>query len=634
MRQFCCVIVATAAVAILAVPSAPVTRADNGAKVAISWSQLGLSSRVELVGSNQSTDVSVPVPQGVSPTVLTGVIGSVVNATGRVDVLDARGILLGSVAIPADVAAVPFVVDISAAEVSADIAKLSFVIRDNTAHTDSCVQGPAVTLSQLATTYSGHSPSPRTVADFLPGYLDQITIQVGPNPTRDQQQAALALVAKLTHLYRPMPVRIDIDTSPAPVPAAPGALGTQRTISIRDGDQPGFVVENPGSPAAVLAISGRGPDLLRQVELFAADRRFDLSQTPSASVTSATPVLPKSAETLSFGELGMTPQAAVLGTTTLYIGFDAAAFAVGPIDRARIHLIANYTPVTTGDASMLVRSGSAILASRTLDQSGSVNLSADIPPGAIASNVGLALEIRYIPRQQCAALYDRITFAVDPASTIAVSPGTNNRGGFSVLPMAFTPDFDVAVDTPDQIRYAAQVINLMAQQSTIVLAPTVIGLDEAAKRGTGLLVVAPGDKLTQAGMRPPLLTTGADAVDVNGSPVTGIDLNGPLGVIEAFSHNGRMVLAVGYSGDRALVDRSFDYIRGLEGRWSSLSGDVVATGAAGTTVNLTVRAGGPMAAQPASEGWKWWTWFTIALGATVVLAVTLVLVVRWRRAKG
>lgn len=123
-------------------------------------------------------------------------------------------------------------------------------------------------------------------------------------------------------------------------------------------------------------------------------------------------------------------------------------------------------------------------------------------PGAIASNVGLALEIRYIPRQQCAALYDRITFAVDPASTIAVSPGTNNRGGFSVLPMAFTPDFDVAVDTPDQIRYAAQVINLMAQQSTIVLAPTVIGLDEAAKRGTGLLVVAPGDKLTQAGMRP------------------------------------------------------------------------------------------------------------------------------------
>lgn len=94
-----------------------------------------------------------------------------------------------------------------------------------------------------------------------------------------------------------------------------------------------------------------------------------------------------------------------------------------------------------------------------------------------------------------------------------------------------------------------------------------------------------------------------------------------------------MVLAVGYSGDRALVDRSFDYIRGLEGRWSSLSGDVVATGAAGTTVNLTVRAGGRW--QPTRQrGWKWWTWFTIALGATVVLAVTLVLVVRWRRAKG
>ena len=49
------------------------------------------------VGANQRNDVAVPVPQGVVPTVLTGQIGSVVNAvTGRVDVLDSRGVFLGS----------------------------------------------------------------------------------------------------------------------------------------------------------------------------------------------------------------------------------------------------------------------------------------------------------------------------------------------------------------------------------------------------------------------------------------------------------------------------------------------------------------------------------------------------------
>ena len=31
--------------------------------------------------------------------------------------------------------------------------------------------------------------------------------------------------------------------------------------------------------------------------------------------------------------------------------------------------------------------------------------------------------------------------------------------GFAVLPMAFTPEFDVVLDNADQIRHAAQVIN-------------------------------------------------------------------------------------------------------------------------------------------------------------------------------
>jgi hypothetical protein len=40
-----------------------------------------------------------------------------------------------------------------------------------------------------------------------------------------------------------------------------------------------------------------------------------------------------------------------------------------------------------------------------------------------------------------------------------------------------------------------------------------------------------------------------------------------------------MILAVDTSGDPTLLDRSFDHIRGLDGRWGSLAGDVVATGA-------------------------------------------------------
>ena len=106
----------------------------------------------------------------------------------------------------------PFSIDISAAQVTDGRAKLSFVVRDVGTTADTCLRPPALTLSRLATTFSGPTPDPVTVADFLPGYLDSIVIRVGATPSAAQQQAALDLVAKLTRLYRPMPVRIDVTT--------------------------------------------------------------------------------------------------------------------------------------------------------------------------------------------------------------------------------------------------------------------------------------------------------------------------------------------------------------------------------------------------------------------------------------
>lgn len=40
-----------------------------------------------------------------------------------------------------------------------------------------------------------------------------------------------------------------------------------------------------------------------------------------------------------------------------------------------------------------------------------------------------------------------------------------------------------------------------------------------------------------------------------------------------------------------LVDRSIDFIRGANGQWGSLTGDIVATGAQGKSVNLIIDQG-------------------------------------------
>jgi len=612
-------------------PDPVIAEVDPAIPPSIGWSLLGMSDRFDIIGANIPVDQVVPVPNGVQPTLLTGQIGSVANiGAGRVDVLDGRGVVLGSIPVPTDVPALPFEIDLSAAAVVDGQAKLTFVLRDWAQPGDVCNPPGVLTLSQLATRFSGGVPAPVNVAEFLPGYLDEILIHVGPEPTVDQQQAALDLVAELTRIYRPIPVRIGVVTGwPEP---APFGL-TRRVIDLRVADRPGIVLEQPGTKNATLVISGPGPRLVEQVRLF-ADRRYKMAQNHWATTLSAADAPVVTSTLKRFGELGIGGQASVLGTHVLYTGFDVAAFGVGPISGAKVHLLANHTPVVGGEASLLVRVGSSVLASQPLGESGTVDLTFDVPAEAITSNVGIALELRYIPRQQCSPYADRMTFVVDPTSTVDVTPGTVNRGGFPALPMGFAPDFAVAVDQPDRIRFAAQAVNLLGQQTTVTLRPRVRPLDEAVASETGLLLVADPDTLRGTDLAPPVLPESPETSDINGPVQTTVDLAGPLGLVQAFTDHRRSVLAITGSGDWTLVDADFDYIRRLPDRWASLTGDVLATGIAGQTVNLAVVEGGTMAHQPnPGPGWQRWAWLSAGLTAAAVVAAGAVLLQRRRTAK-
>ena len=123
---------------------------------------------------------------------------------------------------------------------------------------------------------------------------------------------------------------------------------------------------------------------------------------------------------------------------------------------------------------MLIRSGSTVLVTQKLDNSGRAGHHRRHPPRGRSRPTSVSRwSFATFRRQECAPLNDRMTFALDAHSTVTVTPGTNNRGGFPVLPMAFTPDFDVALDNPGYIRFAAQAINLMAQQTSVTLRPKV-----------------------------------------------------------------------------------------------------------------------------------------------------------------
>jgi hypothetical protein len=106
-------------------------------------------------------------------------------------------------------------------------------------------------------------------------------------------------------------------------------------------------------------------------------------------------------------------------------------------------------------------------------------------------------------------------------------------------------------------------------------------------------------------------------------------------VVQSFTDNGRLVLAIDVPGRRELADKSLEYIRQLDNGWSSLTGDVVATGAAGDTVALTVRAEQQMSGRADDKaGWKWSVVATLAVGVVAAAAAVRGLIVRRRRNRG
>ncbi len=603
----------------------------------VAWPQLGLSDQLVLKSADAQKTVTIPVPDGTTPMVLTGQVEAMSNAVNcRIEVYDSKRQLLGSIVPPEDLNTTPFVLDLSKASLGVASGlkglELNFALRQDGPPAELCAQTStpsSITLDRLATGYNGSTPAPTTIADFLPGYLSQVTIRIGSDPSVDLQQTALTLVANLTHLYRPVPVRIDVDTSAAPTPPPADAYGTVRTIAIREDPTAGITVDSPGTAQATLVISGKGDELLQQVELF-ADHRFEIAQTRSVDITGATEFTNTVSTVKKFGELGMAAQLSVLGTDTMYLGFDASQFGVGPIEGAEVNLLARYTPIGDGEGSVVIRAGSAVLGTYPLDNSGQLDATFQIPADAIQSNVGLALDIRYLPHQGGLPPANRITFFAQPESTVEVIPGTRTRRGFSVLPMAFSPVFNVAVDDPNKIRYAAAAINLLGQVTATTLEPRLTTLEAAVASGSGLLAVASGEELSRRGLKLPLSTTGEDA-NISGKPATTVDLNGPLGVIETATDDKRTVLAITATQDWNLVDRGFDYIRGLKGQWTALTGDAVVTGALGESVDMTLNQGGGWHDLNPGKGWALWAWISIAVASAAVILGAIFAFVRIRR---
>lgn len=570
---------------------------DTPAPVALTlpWTALGLNQGMVL-GPNASTGVTVPVPVGLTPVRLQGVIEAPLNiSAGFLEIDDADGRFVTAVYIPPagpDRISSPFDLDISSVRTQSSSIGLSFAFHP-TYRADEVCATEQVTLDGMATVFAGTEPPLTAVASFFPSVIQRFTVYAPIDADNAEKQSVLTLVSTLERLYHPEPLAVTVITQPrGAIPPPSGPLA--RTIVVESGTA-GFSVENPASPGAYLRISGRGDSLTAQTSLL-VNQLQTFVQSPTARVDQPGSGAVPGGDTMTFSQLKMAGKTDVLRTGSMTVGIDRASLGAGRIDSVQVHLLADYTPVPKGDAAaVVIRSKGIVVYRAPLDNTGQLDVTFDLASQTFGQWVNLDFALTYTPVQPCGPLLAPITFQVDPRSTLTMHRGGQPLDGFGAVPSEFSPGFMVAFDgsSPNQLAYAAHVVAAISRLTPSALTPQIVDVKTAADATTGALIVANSAALKQTSLNPPVGGDGT-SVDFNLPDQLRANIEGGLGSIQAFADRprNRSVVLVTTTGAWTLVDPLFNYLDGLTGGWAQLNGDVLAAGATGAPTNVAIRADG------------------------------------------
>ena len=591
----------------------------------LSWRGLGLPETITLLGANNNQDFTVPVPSGFRVARLRGLIHAPVDfGAGFVEIDDGRGVLLGTVDLPAVTpgqAVVPFEVDVSAAEVRDSAFALSFTVRESALPPEQrCGLGQRVVLSDLSTAFDGIEPAPSTIASFFPPVLQRVTIHAPVDADGAEQQAVLTVASAVARMYRSQStavsvVRLPRGTTPPPAPQF------TRAIAVERGDA-GIDVANPGEPGAYLKIAGRGDQLADQASLV-VNQLQSLVQGPNARVEQAGAAGAPDSDELTFEELKLSGKTQVLRTANLTAGVDRSALSAERIDGVKVHLLAAHTPVADLDsATLMVSVNGQSVYTTPLDDKGRVDATFDVPGELLKQRVAFDFALTFSPRQLCSPTIAPLTFQLDPASTVTVQRGGDAPSGFGAVPSELSPEFLVALDgsSPNQLDFAARVVANVARLTGTPLMPRVVDVKAAADANDGALIVANAATIGQTSLRPPI---GGEptAVQVGLRDELRAEITAGLGSVQVFADQprNRTVVLVTTNGAWTLVEPVLDYIDRLPAGWAGLEGDVAAAGPQGTVTTLTIGPGEVEPTAPTPSSWP--KWLAVGVGAVVLVAL-------------
>ncbi|GAB2935062.1 membrane protein [Rhodococcus aerolatus] len=597
------------------VPAAPAT--------AISLTDLGRGAVA--LPTATTTQLVLPVPDGLTPVQLSGTVRLPLAATGAAISVTSGDVGLARLDVT-DTGGTQVTVPLRDAPVVDRAVTLTLRSELRTS-TETCVSTPdgPPTLDAGVLTYSGTEATPATPTTFFPPVLRAATVYLTDPSSAAQRDTALALSAGLVHRYGAArtQVRLAELTPGAPVPdAAP----LERAVVLRSGPQTGVALE-PTEAGTALRLSGDDTTLRDQARLLL--RTLD----DATAVTRTVPQLP--ADVVTLGDLAQSPLQAT-GRRHVELPVTVDATRIGrPLGSVRLHLLGSYTPQPSSySGQVTATAGTTRLATAPLDGSGRLDLTVDVPADRLSRFLQVDLAVDLSGDFGCGT-GSSTTLALDPTSTVTTTAGTPGpAGGFASLPQGLTPTVTVGLDgtsTADLDR-AQQLLVAWQRLSAAPLDPTLTGVTAALDAATPALVVTPAGGLPDGTSLP------LDDVDAPALAVRGLPAGAPRGSVQVAwdDAHSRTVVVAGSTGNPADLDAVLGWLAAEPTRVADLTGDVVVGSRSVPPVELTVRVGAPAAgasAAYATGGGLRTPLIAIGGAAVVLLGAALLLTVLWRRGR-
>jgi len=592
-------------------------------------SHFGYPAVIRLSGQIAERTLYLPIPDGLQPKELRGVIRYSSDVQSGYLEVYANDQLVDTITL--DRSAQKLQISLEKIIPQTDVLPIRLVARLRSVD-DVCVTalaGAWLQWEEASLLLTGTPQPPQTVADYFPAYLEKVSIFLPSQPSNGQTQVALKLAAMLARRYAGKLTQINLATLPQ------GKIFLQnssfeRSVVIGEGDKGISLFPAKDGTLPVLTITGDDQELTKIAGTF-DQTYFPLLAAPQIQILNYTSPAEIQGKQVTLQALGYaSQQVSGEGRMDVTVAFSQADLG-GAVSGIFARLVGNYTPVpeeASGTVSVLFNS--ALVYSRLLKQESTFDFYIRLPQMLIQRDNTLVLRFDYTPKGgDCRVGVHPFTAELFNASYLQVDYGNGLPEGFVRFPQALFPRFEVALQ-PQTSANVARALMLISELQRMTKSPLdfqVVNWDDAVNSHQPALLIREDGQGLEA-LHPPLLPMPLRVIDLNGKELLRVEENTSFAALEAFEQNQRDVLLLTGQRQPAILDKALDCIKTSPNGWYSLLGDVLFVGQDnGCGVNLALRKSG-LYLQPLKPSWTVW-WIRIRPYAFAILLFFLLAMVVW-----